>query len=173
MRFEFKATDSKVPFDMMWLLVWNLQLSVDAEGFCHHILSPESLAYLRQGPSEPSRMTSPPPQPIRQLNRVLLPPPTPCRDYPCPTSEAPWRIGFFFSLPLSLPCLLTSGKIDWGNSAEGGVVFRLWRLCKTTRGGKFTEGAKKTSAYYLTYKCCHSLKQASASCSFGFACGQA
>lgn len=49
------------------------------------------------------QMTSPASQPIRQVNRALPPPPAPCRDYSCPTSEAPWRIGFFFSLfPLLL-----------------------------------------------------------------------
>lgn len=133
--------------------------------FCHHILNLESLAFpLQTGPSEPSEMTSPPTQPIRQLNRAL-----PLTPRPLQGLSLPYFWGAVKNrLPpfLSLPCFFASRKIDWGNGAAGRMVFRLWRLCKMARGGKCREEKKKKKSHLLIIPhkwCCWSF-QASAPC---------
>lgn len=79
-----------------------------------------------------------------------LPHPHPLRNYPCPTSEVPWRIGFSFSIaPLPLPV-----KKNWlRRRAEGRCgahsVHRVWAMCKMACGRKSTmaQESKKRSTY--------------------------
>lgn len=113
-------------------------------GFCRHSLRPKSLAIPLQGHRKWLHLLS---QPMRQLNRARPPPPAPCRDYPCPTSEALWRISFFFSLSLSVASSRQK-KIDWGNRALGGRGL-VWN---GTRRQMHT-GEKKMSSIIVSQWC--------------------
>lgn len=132
-------------------------------GFRHHILNPESFSLSTAGSSEPLKMTSPPTQPIRQLNRARPPPPRSLQGLSLPYF---WGTVKNQLLLFSLSCLFTSEKIDWGIRAVGCVVFRLWRSCKMARGGKRTEGEgekKKSHLLIILHKWCPFL-QASSPC---------
>ena len=125
-------------------------MTLSGGGFCHHIFEPWVFSLHTAGTSQlfKNDITS---CPANETSRACSSPhpPAPCRDHPCPTSEALWRIGFFCSLPSSLSCLFMSGKIDWGNRAVGGVVLILWR-CKMERGSYCTEGEGKHPRRFLT-----------------------
>lgn len=111
-------------------------------GFCHHILSPESLALPLQGHRKWHHLLS---QPIRQLKRARPPPPTPCRDYPCPTSEALWRISSF-SFFLSLHCLFMSEKNWLGQQSSRGCG--VWKIVQNGTQRQMHTGGEKNVPYY-------------------------